>query len=394
MAPEPDTGPITGRRRRDIGTVAVVLAVVVVVAVLVAGRLGAGGGHAAATTIFPASSEPTTAPRTTTTVFTTTTTPVTTVPEVAVTTVRTEQLATSLLPHPAGVDLFVWSNPDQLVRIEVDRGLVTRTNVPRIGTGQVFFLAGAHDVIIRPEDNVPGYRVPDGEEPEPLPNSLAQPTYAAFPGPDVNHYWISYGEQFNALLLVDRDGQAAAAPVGIPGGFVTGPDGTGQIIVQATGGAYVSGANGFTRVTSGQVIAAGATALLTLECDEHLVCSMIVIDRASGRRVSIGPPGAATHAFTPGVVSPDGRHAAYAAVDRSEQALYVLDLTNGRERKITDILTYDQAPGAWSHDGRYFFYIDAEYALHALDVVDGTDIELVKGLPPVTHLVSRVLAAG
>ncbi len=70
-----------------------------------------------------------------------------------------------LLGVTAGWDLFARSG-SELIRIQLALGRFIQTFVPTLASGNpdVSFLVGAHEAVIRPFDEVPGYVVPDHEE--------------------------------------------------------------------------------------------------------------------------------------------------------------------------------------------------------------------------------------
>jgi hypothetical protein len=72
------------------------------------------------------------------------------------------------------------------------------------------------------------------------------------------------------MTLVGFDGRRTSTSIPFPRGdtFPTS-DAAGYLLFQLTGGVYRATPEGLRRVTSGQVLAAGPTRWLTLECDSR-----------------------------------------------------------------------------------------------------------------------------
>jgi hypothetical protein len=352
----------------------IVAALVVVAALAVAIGSHRSSGRALPTTTPSAPRTPDTTARATTTssiVATTAPTPLVppgrTLAERTITTGDGPMLAS--LTHTE----LIASGVDAVLRIDLDRGTVTRTLLPQFqSTGPMFLVAGPTSVLVRPMDNVNGYLVPDGSGPMLPPGRLAEGTAWAYPGPMPDSVWISRisnGDP-NALELVSFDA-VIAMTVPLDNVHPWGPDGTGQVVLVGLGGAYVTGPNGLTRVTTGDVFAAGPTKWLVRECDDRHVCTIATIDRGDGHRGAELSLGYFPSVPSPlaGVVSADGLSAA--AMRRSGE-LDVIDLSSGEQRNVaTSASRVAQVAPVWSLDSRFLFFATANSELAAFDRVTG-----------------------
>ncbi|MCF8034316.1 MAG: hypothetical protein K9K66_10055 [Desulfarculaceae bacterium] len=77
-------------------------------------------------------------------------------------------------------------------------------------------------------------------------------------------------------------------------------------------------------------------------------------------------------------VSPDGRHVAFAAWKGDDRGdLYLLDITSGGIRQLTDVSDYDRSP-RFSHDGKRIFFLrhDSWGEFPSFDVPGGWDSDV------------------
>lgn len=265
-----------------------------------------------------------------------------------------------LLGVTAGWELF-GRGPDEVVRIQLARGRITRTTVPPLqSTGSVSFVIGPGQVIIRPLDFVPGYLVADGHPPHGLPAALGHGG-PVIPGPGPERVWIpavSGGHMLTSLAGLDGSatGVSIPAPAGNP--WQVASDGRGYLLVQADGGVYDARPAGLHRVTTGTVAAAGPTRWLAVECGSRAHCRFVVIDPASGAR-RILPTPLADAVTPPGVISPDGSIAAVFHVSKTGRAtLHLLNLTSGADHLLAvslDQQSFGSQNLVWSPDSRWLF---------------------------------------
>ena len=285
--------------------------------------------------------------------------------------VLTTNLGHSLLQVPAGWELFA-RGPGVMVRVDLAAGQVTRTLIPQLNTsGPVSFVLGPDRAIIRPLDFVLGYEVRDGKPPHYL-SGVFGAGGTALPGPDAEHVWVQAGAGRDAsMMLVGFDGRRTRTSIAVPrGGAFPTADGTGYMLFDLTGGVYRAGPDGLRRVTSGELLAAGRTRWLTLECDARHNCTPTVTDRATGQRHAL-PVAISRYAGGGGVISPDGRTAAlFRTAFSGYLALHLIDLSTGVDRDTGVTLappSDPQGPVIWSPDSRWLFAADSNDQLTVVD---------------------------
>lgn len=276
-----------------------------------------------------------------------------------------------LLDVPADWELF-GVGADEVVRIELRHGRVTRTAVPELtGANRTYLVVGPDRALVHPVGLVPGYLVPDGKPAVALPPALDQAS-AVLPGPDPSHVWAeTRAGTGSALSLLTLDGRSAGTQLAIPrDAAVRASDRAGNVLMSGTGGTYDSRPDGLHRITSGTLLAAGPTRWLTQECDAGYRCAAVVTDRGTGQRRSLATS-LDGYQQNLGAISPDGRTAALLQPDgQGSLNLHLLDLASGTLR-VTGVTTSpDRTGGArtlfWSPDGRWLFVADADGRLVAL----------------------------
>jgi hypothetical protein len=174
------------------------------------------------------------------------------------------------------------------------------------------------------------------------------------------------------MKLVGLNGRPTGTSLPTPDGTGSvNPDGAGYLMFYGTGGAYDVRPDGISRITTGELLAAGPTEWLTRECDAAYRCSAAVIDRATGaRRMLLHAP--VNGSGVSGAISPDGLYAAVFTVDGSGQpSLGLLNLTTGRTVPL-DIpfdpqYSFSSGVCAWSPDSRWLFASGAEGRLKVFD---------------------------
>jgi hypothetical protein len=264
---------------------------------------------------------------------------------------------------------------DEVVRIQLRAGSITRTAIPGLDSGgPVSFVVGAHAVIILPIDVVPGYFVADGEVAQPVSGRLdkADGGYA-FPGPDGNHLWITVGPGGNQHLeLVSFDGMPAGFSIPLPSIAVpVASDGTGDVLVDTSNGISLARPDGLSQLAGGTLLAAGPSRWLSNACDHQRRCNTFVTDRATGRRRTLGASQRSPDfPFPPGVISPDGTTAALTSYAPGGSILHLLDLTSGHDQAIpVEPFRNDGSEGSivWSPDSRWLFVVDNAKQIEVID---------------------------
>jgi hypothetical protein len=319
-----------------------------------------------------------------------------------------------LLGVTAGWELFA-RGPNDLLRIQLARGRITRTYVPPLETASpdVAFVIGAHEAVIRPSDLVPGYVVPDGGQARPLTGVLSNGG-PLVPGPAGSQAaWVTVGSPTSpGLSLVALTGHRTGRSIRFPPGGPQVPataisDGRGDVLVTDNNnvGVYDTGP-GWDRPVPGTVIAIGPTEWLVDACDPlYLHCRDEVVDTSSGTRRAL--PGAAPSApyyfgWPPtGVISPDGSTAAVAENGRNEQlTVHLVDLRTGATRDLNvpvGMADGDLAVGGnanensmvWSPDGRWLFVAATGGKLDVVDMRTGRVEGLGVRLPAVDQVAIR-----
>jgi hypothetical protein len=306
-------------------------------------------------------------------------------------------LGHSLLGVTDGWDLFVRSTTS-VARVQMASGHVTITPVPSLESGGgVGFIVNRDRAIIEPYDFVQGYVVRDGRPAQALTGQLFTGGYV-YPGPLDGQLWkqLESSDPTSALELLDVTGRdlrtTVKAPTTMIGALI--PDGEGYLISFGIGGSYDVRPGSLRRITPGAVTAIGPTKWLAEECDDHGVCSNVVIDHASGQRTVLGPTRQGA-SVSLGSISPDGTHAAMSRLSSGRQiAIDLMDLSTGTERTVTnladDVLT--ESVLAWSPDSRWLFVVGASRTGGPLQVIDVHTLQHVPlgiQLPPAIQVAVR-----
>lgn len=295
-----------------------------------------------------------------------------------------------LLDIDGGYELFARS-PAAVARVEFAQGRVTVKPAPGIQSGAgAYFIAGSHAVIARAWDRVPGFLLPDDGPARELPGALASGGGQTLPGPELDRVWIAETTNgaesgVNALHLVGSDGEQTSTSIAVDGPPL-GPDGNGYALAQGADGIYAVRPDSRTRILAGDgsIIAIGPTGWLLRPCGDDAACDDVYIDRTDGSRHPV-----AVHAESrqPGVISPDGTHAAVIAtnVDGSgANELHLVELSTGVDTVIdlpSGTIFAGPSRGAaivWSPDSRWLFVATGQ--ILAVDITTGHAQEL-PGLP-------------
>lgn len=240
------------------------------------------------------------------------------------------------------VDLDLFARSDQYVyRIQTKKKLVTATKTPTSqSSGALTFVVDRRQVIVRDLGNLsPGYVVPDGKPPRPLPRALtrADQIFAGPPG----RLWVTArrDDGTSTTRLTDLRGRSVRTARGVTqfrNVDALMSDGFGGLLAASAGGYYELTPQGPRRLTRGVVLATGRTQLLTVDCNSNLECSSYLLNRDTGRQRRLGA--VAANMDGGGVVSDDGRYAAlWSWGDSNSWNLRVLDLqTHTTLGKVSD----------------------------------------------------------
>jgi hypothetical protein len=298
-------------------------------------------------------------------------------------------------------ELFVRTQ-DEVIRVQFARGRVTRTAVPELASsGPVAFVVGRDRAVVRPFDLVPGYVVPDGRRARKLTGMLAH-RGPLVPGRD-EAAWVQTGNGnvLQAMQIGIDSGHRTGVTVDLPtdSGFVRS-DGRGYLLVEGTGGVYDARPDGLHRITTGEVVAAGPTGWLAVECDSRNRCRRVLVDGDDDKRQIL--PGrvsarASDYAVLIGAISPNGSTAAMLRLRPGENVprLRLLDLATGGERAVSvgasdrDIEVAGHGGPAWSPDGRLLFVVTSDHRLRVVHARTGDVRQLDRGLTNVQQIAVR-----
>lgn len=421
MSPDGEVSPVAPRppggssRARWLGVLA---GFAVLVGVVVLQRHTGNAPAAAVTSTSPASSTPTgpTPTSSTTTMSTPTgstsattapTTPPVTSTERPATTVAT--LSPDVIASAPGWEVDAYNDAQGLLRIDMATGRVVQTpyRPSQPGLALTTFLSmPGHTLVSTYGPNGPeNLLFPDGGSPITAPGVLAGGS-RVLPGPDPSHLWIPQisGLPGAVLVLADWQGRQTGTSIAVPmflrgyGGFPLS-DGAGYVMLSGIGGTYDLRPDSVTLITRGIVLAAGPSGYLAYECGDTPACQTVVIDRATGSRRVIPPvPFGGADLSSAGVITPDGRHAAYPTMVGPESdsyaALVIVDLKTGGTRVVTQPLGGGSSTTgfALSPDGTQLAMLLLGGDIGLVDIATGTvhPLGLTGAVFPVNVLATRV----
>jgi hypothetical protein len=329
--------------------------------------------------------------------------------------IRVTTVGHRLLGVTGGWELFA-RGPNELLRIQLAQGRITRTYVPPLETASpdVAFVVGAHEAVIRPSDLVPGYVVRDGGQAQQLTGLLGDGG-PLVPGPSGSQAaWVTSGPATSPQLsLVALTGHRTSASIRfqpdgaqVPATAIS--DGRGDVLVTDSNdfAVYDTGP-GWDRPVPGTLIAIGPTEWLVDACDPlYLHCRDEVVNTSSGslRAISGGVPAPPYYFGWPptGVISPDGSTAAVAEAGRNEQlTVHLVNLRTGvtKDLKVPigtaggDDLEVggnaNENAMVWSPDGRWLFVAATGGKLVVVDTRTGRIEGLGVRLPAVDQVAIR-----
>jgi hypothetical protein len=327
---------------------------------------------------------------------------------------RVTSVGHRLLGVTAGWELFA-RGPNELLRIQLAQGRITKTYVPPLETASpdVAFVVGAHEVVIRPADLVPGYVVPDGGQARPLTGVLSDGG-PLVPGPAGSQAaWVASGSPTSPeLSLITLTGHRSGTSIRFQSGGPQVPatavsDGRGDVLVTDNNNFIVYDTGpGWDRPVPGTVIAIGPTEWLVDACDPlYLHCRDEVVDTSSGSQRTLpgaAPAGPYYFGWPPtGVISPDGSTAAVVENGRNERlTVHLVDLRTGATRDLNVPVglsggdlevggNANESSMVWSPDGRWLFVAATGGKLAVVDTRTGRIESLGVRLPTVDQVAIR-----
>ncbi|HUC25636.1 MAG TPA: hypothetical protein VMA73_23265 [Streptosporangiaceae bacterium] len=286
-----------------------------------------------------------------------------------------------------------------VVAIQLARGRVVQTALPPpIGDGPVSFIVGPRSAIVRPEDNVPGYLVPETQPARPLTGILAHGGLL-LPGPHPGQVWDTVSRP-NSLVLVGADGRPTTTRITLPSpnwpSDSAMSDGRGDVLVasNSSGTQYDAGPN-WLRPAGVLLTAVGPSRWLGMTCTAG-ICRNVVVNPVTGSQQKLPGPPVPLRTWPwpefPGSVAPDGLTAAVVAGSGNGQvALEEISLVSGAVKPIAvpiDQNTSSQTM-AWSPDSKWLFVLAASGKLLAVNSSTGKVQSLGIPLPRLSQLAIR-----
>ena len=289
-----------------------------------------------------------------------------------------------------------------VVAIQLARGRVVRTALPPpVGDGPVSFIVGPRSAIIRPEDNVPGYLVPDNRPAQPLTGVLARGGLL-LPGPEEGQEWDTAGGS-NSLVLVGADGRPTSTRITLPDGNWPSEsamsDGRGEVLVASgsSGRQYDAGPHSL-RPVAALLTAVGPSRWLGMTCPRG-ICRNVVVNPVTGSQHKLPGPSVPLRTWPwpefPGSVAPDGLTAAVVVSRGKVQvALEQVNMVTGAVKPIGVPVNHNASSQTmvWSPDSQWLFVLDASGKLLAVNMRTGKVQSLGIPLPDFSQLAIRSAA--
>jgi hypothetical protein len=317
--------------------------------------------------------------------------------------VSVRTLGRPLLGVTDGWEVFA-RGPDSMIAIDLAAGRITTTRVPDLESNSpdVAFIVGAHRAIIRSFDEVPGFVIPDGDEPRPLSGVLARyEPGVLLPGPQPGQTWVLGGNEHSpSLLLIGADGRPTGTIAQLPPGDANPatavPDGRGNaLVLDTSNAAYDASATRYWRVRA-TVLAVGPVDWLGFAC-RGLRCWNVVIDAVTGAQHVLPRAGPVVPVFawpSLGATSPDGRFAAMPSEGGMSPVLRLVNLGTGASVPVRLPLapSPENQDMAWSPDSRWLFVATGGGKLVAVKAATGKVTGLGVSLPAVSQVAVRAAA--
>lgn len=302
-------------------------------------------------------------------------------------TLQTTAVLGPLFPEATGTTVVVVTGRNQLLLAHLDSGTVRTVEVPGLepgfghpggdvvrALGPDMLLAGSALVARRPNGAV---------------TDIEASFDSTYPSAVDGRFWSLAGS-FSELVERDRDGETGrrvALPVDtgpiLPMGdsFIVSPYGSVLQLDAATGRAL--------RLADGVAVAADASTLVRVRCDESLDCGLTLSDLVGGdeRVVATPTPRSWYETYAGGELSPDGRYLAipFYGVDQPG-GIVLVDVERG-ERLQLDSLATSSGGGfpdqtAFTADSRWLLRLDGfQGELKAIRIDDGLLVDIDLDLP-------------
>ncbi|MVA77436.1 hypothetical protein GC722_15610 [Auraticoccus sp. F435] len=312
-----------------------------------------------------------------------------------------DRLATAPMPDAAPTwELFV-QDATYVHRINLASGERTRTRIevaPQFATGGAFVPAPG-GVLTYPGDSAHASWVPDDGPARVVP--LTGPGERGLwtrvlPGPPgrvwvVRHDYQPAAYELASVGVTGWDGDPVRRLDAPGGGGWSGAvsDGSDGVLVPAAGGTWEVTPEGPRRISRGEVVAVGPRVQVLLDCDDTLVCSDHVRDRATGQQRRLAPARRDAGPGALGTTSPDGRWWAYWSV-LPETRLVVVDLVTGEAvvQSGADASVDLTSTLAWTPDSSRLLALDGD-GLRSVDPARGEERWVELPVPGAVRLALR-----
>ena len=284
---------------------------------------------------------------------------------------------------PTGLVISAAGRTGGIGVVSIDRLELTTWRSPPLGRGPAALIVVDDGVLVLPTEGVDAFITTPTNT-----TTLGEQLTAngpVLPGPTNDTVWVPDAASRSGGVgyrLQRLDGAVAEdlgeSVIDIADAVLLGSDGRGALVIERRGDVFVVGVDGASRLTSGELIAIGATTAYTRECDSLADCVVVRIDRATDARspVDINPviadslgAASARGAALGSTVSPDGDVlvSQLPAVNgglEPELQTVLLDIVTG-QLTFVDLHANDQ-PVVWN-DASSFAALLVESTVHVYD---------------------------
>lgn len=291
--------------------------------------------------------------------------------------------------HPRAAapgSVLIGTNRDgDVIEVDLATGERSTRRLSRLRSEQTSLIVG-DDWIVIPQIETGRFDLIVGDgEPEEV--DLGDP-WTLFWVAGTDRFWrgIEFGPRGpNLFEEVTVQGEPTGERLEVDGvGWISGADPAGGLLVVQSGRTYTIGSDGARLVADGEILAMDSSIAVSRTCDEFLVCSLVVTDRATGvvtqvpAHESTGPINLIEPQFFWGgqrtnTVSPDSNWClavAHGTSETSELSVGLLHLGTGRFHEIATDL-YLPSGVAWLADSSVAYFANHAGAPNFFDVETG-----------------------
>lgn len=241
--------------------------------------------------------------------------------ELEPTTAVVSQPVTAARPlGPTGLRLVGATTGGAMTSIDVDAGVAESWATTERTAGDLNLIASGDMILAFGDGDDPAFAFRRGVQ-ERLADVFATDG-VKLPGPTDDTIWVPALELAAtangvAYRLVTIDGMPvdrAGATIDLPNATLLGSDGRGGLVVTRAGDVFAVGVDGTERLTTGELIAIGASTIYVRKCGDVTTCELVRIDRRSGDRTpsfngfepALSAPTRGRQATLGTSISPDG----------------------------------------------------------------------------------------